>query len=95
MQNGQEAVDAYIKDCDEFVIVLMDISMPILNGVDALKKILNFEQEKKISHTPIVALTANAFESDKRYYLEEGFDYYLSKPINNEQLKQIISKEIK
>ena len=95
VQNGQEAVDAYIKDCDEFVIVLMDISMPILNGVDALKKILNFEQEKKISHTPIVALTANAFESDKRYYLEEGFDYYLSKPINNEQLKQIISKEIK
>ena len=92
-KNGLEAVDNYVKNYNLYDMILMDISMPILSGEDATKEILSFEKVNNITHTKIVALTAKAFEDDKKKYLSMGMDYYLSKPISVDKLKEIIKKE--
>lgn len=89
-QNGLEAVDLYKKNYMIYDMVLMDISMPLLNGEEATKQIIDFEKQNNLSHTSIVALTANAFEDDRIKYLESGMDYYLSKPISLDKLMEII-----
>jgi len=89
-QNGLEALDLYKKNHMLYDMILMDISMPILNGEEATKEIMTFEKANGIKHTPIVALTANAFEDDRIKYLKLGMDYYLSKPISVDKLKEII-----
>jgi len=80
--NGQEGLDAYILKNKSYDIIFMDIQMPILNGIDATKKILAYEKREKIEHTPIVAVTANALKGDRERFLAEGMDEYVSKPIN-------------
>ncbi len=88
--NGEEAVEQYKKE--QYDIILMDIQMPILTGVEASQKILKYEKENSLKHTPIVALTANVIESDKRKYLTSGMDRYLKKPIDVEELIAIIEE---
>lgn len=85
-QNGQIAIDL----CKEIVfdIILMDINMPILNGLEATNILKN---QFKIK-TPIIALTANSLEGDKNKYLEYGFDDYLSKPFNINIFLKLIEK---
>jgi signal transduction histidine kinase/DNA-binding response OmpR family regulator/HAMP domain-containing protein len=70
-------------------IILMDIAMPGMNGFDALIKIRNTEHLK---HTPVIVITSSAMRGDKDYFLEYGFNGYVSKPINNELLFQEINK---
>ena len=86
-KNGQEAVD--MVEQGDFDIVLMDIKMPIMDGLEATKKI-------KASHPdlPVVALTANAFDSDRQLALEAGCDEFLSKPISSEICLKTIAKFI-
>ena len=68
-----------------FDLVLMDIEMPIMDGMEACRAIRGLG----LGHTPtLVALTANAIAGDREKYLEVGFDGYLSKPLMVEQLKQ-------
>jgi len=83
--NGQEGVDRYMENPKKYDVVFMDIQMPILNGVDATKKILSYEKENSLKHTPIIAVTANALKGDRERFLEEGMDEYVSKPINLEK----------
>ncbi|SFV63783.1 Sensory box histidine kinase/response regulator [hydrothermal vent metagenome] len=80
--NGQEGLDTYKLKSESYDIIFMDIQMPILNGIDATKKILAYEKREKIEHTPIVAVTANALKGDRERFLAEGMDEYVSKPIN-------------
>lgn len=95
VSNGEEVIKNYKEHYKLYCAILMDINMPVLNGLEATKKILEFEKINNIKHTPIIALTANAFESDKKCYLEAGIDNYLSKPIETHKLKEILSKENK
>ncbi len=90
--NGLELVDIFHERYNEFDVVFVDINMPLMDGVEALEKISLFKKQSNIIEIPIVALTANAIEGDKQRYLEIGFDGYLSKPINNEALQQILEK---
>jgi len=83
--NGQEGVDRYMKNPKKYDVVFMDIQMPVLNGVDATKKIIMYEKENNLKHTPIIAVTANALKGDRERFLEEGMDEYVSKPINLEK----------
>jgi len=83
--DGIEAVEMAGKK--SYDIILMDINMPNLNGIDAMHKIKNLG----IS-TPIVAVTANALHGDKEKFLREGMDEYLSKPIEREALLKILKK---
>ena len=88
VENGLQAVEfckAYNPD-----VVLMDMSMPELDGVEATRIIRSLP----IHQPPIVALTANAFDSDKEACLEAGMDFFLSKPINKAHLLQALSTQL-
>jgi CheY-like chemotaxis protein len=86
-KNGQEAVEKVEKD--SFDIVLMDIKMPIMDGLEATKAI-------KASHPelPIVALTANAFDSDRQLAMDAGCDDFLSKPVSSVKCLEVIERLI-
>ncbi len=87
--DGIEAVEAFKND--KFDIILMDENMPNLNGIEATKQILEIEQKEKRTHTPIIALTANALKGDREKFLEAGMDEYLTKPVNKERLVEKMS----
>ena len=76
-RNGQEAVE--MVDKDQYDIVLMDIKMPVMTGLEATKLI-----KAKYPDLPVVALTANAFDSDRQAAMEAGCDDFLSKPVSSE-----------
>jgi signal transduction histidine kinase/CheY-like chemotaxis protein len=80
--NGQEGFDAYTLNSELYDVIFMDIQMPVMNGVDATKKILAYEKNRVLTHTPIIAVTANALKGDRERFLEEGMDEYVSKPID-------------
>lgn len=85
--NGREALDMALND--SFDLILMDIQMPVMNGIEALQAIRMHEigQEQK---TPIVALTADAMKETKQRLMDEGFDGYLAKPVNIADLQEIV-----
>ena len=88
-EDGQKGVDEF-KD-SKYDLVLMDINMPVMNGLEATKNIINYEQKSNIEHTPIVALTANAIKGDRERFISYGMDDYLSKPIDKSELDRILN----
>ena len=82
--NGQEAVDKF--NAAKHDIILMDIQMPIMDGIQATKKIREIEVDKRIIPTPIIAITANALAGDREHCLASGMDEYISKPFQVEVL---------
>jgi len=87
VKNGQEAVDRIASD-NNFDLVLMDIKMPVMNGVEAMRKIKQLEK----TLPPIIAQTAFALAEEQEKYLCLGFDDYISKPIDIESLFQLLRK---
>lgn len=85
-QNGQIAIDKCKEET--FDIILMDINMPVLNGIEATN-ILKNEYNIK---TPVIALTANSLEGDREKFIKDGMDDYLSKPFNVDKFIDIIDK---
>jgi CheY-like chemotaxis protein len=81
--NGIDCLVA-LKSC-AFDLVLMDIQMPVLNGLEALQEIRRKEQGTSL-HQPVIALTAYSLRDDKERFLKEGFDGYLSKPFRANEL---------
>jgi len=88
--NGQIGLDMYMLNPKKYDIVFMDIQMPIMNGIEATKAILYYEKRKKMVHTPIVAVTANALKGDREHFMAEGMDEYVSKPINLEKFIDVL-----
>jgi CheY-like chemotaxis protein len=86
--NGQEAVTAFEKH--DFDIVLMDINMPQLNGLEASKKIREIEKKNPGKKVKIVALTAYGYE-ELESYLDAGMDTYCCKPYGSNDLKRILA----
>ena len=84
-KNGQEAVEK--ADKDGYDIILMDIKMPIMDGLEATKAI-----KERHPDLPIVALTANAFDSDRQLAIEAGCDDFLSKPVSSEACLETIKR---
>jgi len=84
--NGKIALDMF--GLNRYDIILMDIQMPIMNGITATKKIREIEKSTN-THTPIIAITANAMLGDKETCLSAGIDDYLSKPY---QMEDLLSK---
>jgi len=88
--NGQIGLDLYMLNPKKYDIIFMDIQMPVMNGVEATKAILRYEERKKLAHTPIIAVTANALKGDREHFMEEGMDEYVSKPINLERFIDVL-----
>ncbi len=79
--NGLEVLEALRRERSAFDVVLMDVQMPVMDGLEAARQIRRSEQEAG-GRLPIIALTAHAFESDRRRSLDAGMDNYLSKPFH-------------
>ncbi len=87
--NGQIACDLLSENKNIYDIILMDIQMPVLNGLDATKKI-----RSKGIFTPIIAMTANVLKGDREICLESGMNDYIGKPVTLEELSNILQKWI-
>ncbi len=86
--NGEEAFELFKKK--KYDIIFMDISMPVMDGIEATHEILAYEKENDLIHTPVVALTANALPGDREAFLSEGLDEYISKPLKKEDIVKIL-----
>ncbi|MCX7240922.1 MAG: response regulator [Burkholderiales bacterium] len=84
--NGQIALDMLREQ--QFDIILMDMMMPVMDGLEATQRIRASETSRR---TPIIAMTANAMESDRQRCLQAGMDDYLSKPIKAAELQQMLA----
>ncbi|HEX8988581.1 MAG TPA: ATP-binding protein [Rhodocyclaceae bacterium] len=91
VENGQQAVVA-IASGRRFDIVLMDCQMPVMDGYAATRAIRAWEQTSSARHTPIIALTAGAFDEDRERCIAAGMDDFLTKPINMAQLDAMLTK---
>ncbi len=90
VENGLEAVNTVKRET--FDLVLMDVNMPVMDGLKATEEIRTWEKQKADStHIPIIALTALAFEDDRDKCLNAGMDYYLSKPVRKKDLFKTIN----
>ena len=79
-ENGQEAID-FVTNDPGISIVLMDLKMPVMDGLDATRKIKSIRKS-----LPIIAITAYAFSSDEKIAMSAGCDDYLTKPVKKELL---------
>ena len=90
-ENGKEAVEMFANAADGYDIVLMDVQMPVMDGIEATKGIRKLMAERQINST-IVAVTANAIRGDREKYLAAGMDDYLSKPFSVNEIQSLIEK---
>jgi CheY-like chemotaxis protein len=88
--NGQEAIAAFER-CT-YDLILMDVQMPEMDGLEATHNIRQREAQNNRPHTTIVALTAHALDSDREQYLAAGMDGYLSKPFTVDQLQGALNR---
>lgn len=92
VQNGKAALELYLKkEPYYFDAILMDIQMPIMNGLEATKAI-RLSQKKDARTIPIIAMTANAFDEDARESIQYGMNGHLSKPFTMDRLLEVLSE---
>lgn len=83
VKNGKEVMDALEKD--DFDVILMDINMPVMDGMECSRKIRAMKDEKKAS-IPIIAITGNAPNYSMDDFKKAGIDHFLQKPLNFDEL---------
>ena len=93
-ESGVEAVQL-LKDASpgEINLVLMDVKMPVMDGLEATRRIRAFE-DRTLSHIPVIAMTANAFESDVKETLDAGMNAHIPKPYTKEELITTINRTL-
>ena len=93
-ENGVDCIEMLNKAEDDYYsLILMDIQMPVMNGYDAAKRIRSLKDERK-ANIPIVAMTANAFEEDRKMTLASGMNEHVAKPIDMNILLPTIMKYV-
>ena len=93
--DGQQALEKMCQSKEgEYDLILMDIMMPVMGGLEAAREIRNLAR-KDCKNIPIIAMSANAFDEDVKKSLANGMNAHLSKPINMEQLEKTLMKFIK
>jgi|GEM_PF-1310345 len=90
--NGNECVEAFQDAPDRFPIVLMDVSMPVMDGYEATEHIRAFEVENSRPRTPVIALTGHALKNDRDACLDAGMDDYLTKPVKQSELLEMLER---
>jgi len=79
VEDGDQAVSSW--QAGSFDLILMDVQMPVLDGIEATR-IIREQERQSGRHTPIIALTAHAMEGDRERLMEQGFDGYIAKPVD-------------
>jgi len=87
-ENGRAAVDSWLAQRPD--LILMDMQMPVMDGVEATQLIRQHESASPLAPTPIIALTANAMSSDREKCLQAGMNDFLSKPFNTQDLLDVL-----
>lgn len=90
VNNGLEAINAYSSQ--HFDLILMDCNMPVMDGFEATRRIRALEQQKNAVPTPIVALTAHAFDHVRQECFDAGMNEHLSKPFDVAQLNKLLQQ---
>ena len=90
IENGKRAWKEFQEK--SFDCILMDIQMPVLDGVEASKQIRSTESNYRV--IPIIALTAYAMSGDREKFLEAGIDDYIAKPVDNDELMQVLERNL-
>jgi CheY-like chemotaxis protein len=94
--NGREAVEAFRQILTAAAapvdLVLMDVHMPVLDGLEACRAIRQLHAAHGREPPPVIAVTANAFEEDRRLCLEAGMDDYLAKPFDRDDLGRVLER---
>lgn len=88
--NGRHAIYNFYKN--KYDLVILDISMPRMDGMEAVSLIRQYEKKKGSDPTPVIALTAYGSEADRTRTLNAGFDDHLVKPVTFEVIKEAIEK---
>ncbi len=84
--NGEEAIRQYSPG--KFDLILMDIQMPVMDGITATKML----KDKYTELPPVVGLSANALQGDREKYIDQGMDDYITKPVRSDDFRQLISR---
>ena len=95
-ENGKVAVDKCEEkmvngNLDYYDLILMDVQMPVMDGYGATRVIRSLTRNSS-RRVPIIAMTANAFEEDKRASIEAGMDAHLTKPVDVNELHRVMKK---
>jgi len=94
VENGEEVLAALRYRNDPYDVLLMDIQMPVLDGVEVTRIIRNHTDFKAHAGTPIIAMTAYAMRGDEEKFLESGMNGYISKPVAPEKLQEVLEQVI-
>ncbi|KAF4624564.1 hypothetical protein G7Y89_g13605 [Cudoniella acicularis] len=90
--NGLEALNTY-KDCrGQFDVIFMDISMPVMSGIDSARHIRRYEKDEKLEPTKLIALTGAANPATRQEAFSSGVDLYLTKPVSMKELRGMLEE---
>jgi CheY-like chemotaxis protein len=89
VENGEQAVEAWRDEA--FDAILMDVQMPVMDGLEATRRIRREELKSK-QRIPVIALTAGAMDSDRQQCEAAGMDFFVSKPVDSEHLRSVIEQ---
>jgi CheY-like chemotaxis protein len=90
VDNGQKALDEVARN--DYDCILMDVQMPVMDGVQTTARIRSLSSQAR--NTPIIALTAYAMTGDRERFLSAGMDGYISKPVDQEQLLDLLERTL-
>ena len=91
-ENGQQALDMYkASETGYYDVILMDIRMPVMDGLEATKLIRRSERADAAA-IPVIAMTANAFDDDMKKSIECGMNGHISKPIDMNRIREVLTK---
>ena len=93
--NGKEAAETFEQsETGEFSCILMDVMMPVMDGIEATRKI-RAADHADAAKIPIIAMTANAFAEDIKKVKDAGMNEHLAKPVNAKKMLQVIAQYCK
>ena len=90
VEDGQKALETYKKE--NFDVVLLDMLMPVMDGLEAARQIRAYEKNQNKPQVPIIAMTANDQQSDREKCLDAGMDGFITKPLDIKQVVPSIQK---